>query len=96
MLLCPWDSPGENTGVGCHALLWGRGLPNPGVEPRSPPLHADSLPSEPPGKPSLCSVLETLFRMSAGALQARSSLFSIRQGSLPFSVKGGKTFPLPS
>ena len=22
-LLCPWDSPGKNTGVGCHALLWG-------------------------------------------------------------------------
>ena len=21
--LCPWDSPGKNTGVGCHALLWG-------------------------------------------------------------------------
>ena len=20
-LLCPWDSPGENTGVGCHFLL---------------------------------------------------------------------------
>ena len=20
-LLCPWDSPGENIGVGCHALL---------------------------------------------------------------------------
>ena len=20
-LLCPWDSPGKNTGVGCHALL---------------------------------------------------------------------------
>ena len=20
-LLCPWDSPGENTGVGCHLLL---------------------------------------------------------------------------
>ena len=19
-LLCPWDSPGQNTGVGCHAL----------------------------------------------------------------------------
>ena len=33
-LLCPWDSPGKNTGVGCHALLqgifptWGS---NPGV-----------------------------------------------------------------
>ena len=22
-LLCLWDSPGENTGVGCHALLQG-------------------------------------------------------------------------
>ena len=22
-LLCPWDSPGENAGVGCHALLQG-------------------------------------------------------------------------
>ena len=22
-LFCPWDSPGQNTGVGCHALLQG-------------------------------------------------------------------------
>ena len=22
-LLCPWDSPGKNTGVGCHPLLQG-------------------------------------------------------------------------
>ena len=22
-LLCPWDSPGKNPGVGCHALLQG-------------------------------------------------------------------------
>ena len=25
-------------------------LPNPGIEPRSPALQADALPSEPPGK----------------------------------------------
>ena len=25
-------------------------LPNPGIEPRSPALQADSLPAEPPGK----------------------------------------------
>ena len=29
-LLCPWDSPGKNTGEGCHALLqgifWAQGL----------------------------------------------------------------------
>ena len=28
-----------------------RNLPNPGIEPRSLTLQADSLPSEPPGKP---------------------------------------------
>ena len=29
-------------------------LPDPGIDPRSSPtLHADSLPSEPPGKPEL-------------------------------------------
>jgi len=27
-------------------------LPGPGIEPRSPAFQADSLPSEPPGKPS--------------------------------------------
>ena len=27
-------------------------LPNPGIEPRCPSLQADSLPSEPPGKPT--------------------------------------------
>ena len=26
-------------------------LPNPGIKPRSPALHADSLPAEPQGKP---------------------------------------------
>ena len=26
-------------------------LPDPGIEPRSPALRADALPSEPPGKP---------------------------------------------
>ena len=33
----PFPSPGD--------------LPNPGIEPRSPALQADVLPSEPPGKP---------------------------------------------
>ena len=49
------DSPGKNTGVGCHALLQGN-LPNPGTEPRSPALQVDSLPSEPPGKPKSTGV----------------------------------------
>ena len=36
--LCPWDSPGKNTGVGCHARLQGD-LPNPGIEPKSLMSH---------------------------------------------------------
>ena len=49
------DSPSKNTGVGCHALLQGN-LLNPGIKPRSPKLQADSLPSEPPGKPKKTGV----------------------------------------
>ena len=49
------DSPGKNTGVGCHVLLL-RDLPNPGIEPRSPALQADSLPAELQGKPK-CSIV---------------------------------------
>ena len=43
------DSPGKNTGVGCQCPPSGD-LPNPGIEPRSPALWADSSLSEPPGK----------------------------------------------
>ena len=48
------DSPGKNTGLGCHVLLQ-RIFPtqgsNPGLQPRSPALQVDSLQTEPPGKP---------------------------------------------
>ena len=54
-LLCPWDSPGKNNGVGCHSLLQ-ENLPNPGIEPSSPALQADSFPAEPPGKSISSSV----------------------------------------
>ena len=45
------NSAGQNTGVGRLSLLQGN-LPNPGIKPRSPTLQEDSLPAEPPGKPS--------------------------------------------
>ena len=48
---CPWDSPGKNTGVGSHSLLQGV-HPDPGIEPESPALKGDSLPSEQSGKPA--------------------------------------------
>ena len=33
------------------AFPFSRDLSNPGIEPRSPKLHVDSLPAEPQGKP---------------------------------------------
>ena len=52
-LLCPRDSPGKNTGVGCHAIFQGI-LPTQGWNPSL--LHLlhwqmGSLPVGPPGKP---------------------------------------------
>ena len=49
-LLCPWDPPGKNTGVGCHALLQGLFLTQ-GLNPCLLHCRRIFLPSEPPGKP---------------------------------------------
>ena len=41
--------PRQEYRVGCHFILQGD-LPDPGMEPRSLALQAESLPTEPPGK----------------------------------------------
>ena len=46
----PWNTPGQNTGVGSHSLLQGN-FPHPVIKSMSPALQADSLPSKPQGKP---------------------------------------------
>ena len=56
-----------------------RGLPNPGIEPRSPTLQVDSLLSEPPGKPKntgvgSLSLLQRIFltqELNLGLLHCR-------------------------
>ena len=52
-LLCPWDSPGKNTRVGCHALLQEIFLTQGSNLCFLPLLHwqAGSLPLVPLGKP---------------------------------------------
>ena len=59
-----------------------RDLRNPGIKPRSLPLQADSLPSEPPGKPKntrvgILSILQGIFltqELNQGLLLCRSHL----------------------
>ena len=50
---CPWDSPGKNTGVGCHCLLQGV-FPTQGLNPHLLCLlywQMGSLALALPGKP---------------------------------------------
>ena len=49
-LLCPWDFSRQGYWSGLPFPSPGD-LPNPGIEPRSPALQADSLPTELQGKP---------------------------------------------
>ena len=93
------DSPGKNTGVGCHALHPGD-LPNPGIEPRSPTLQVDSLQSEPPGKPKntgvgSLSLLQGIFptqESNWGLLHCRQILYQLsHKGSLGLSPGLGRS-----
>ena len=89
-LYSPWDSPSQNTGVGSLSIPPGD-LPNPGIEPRSPMLQADSLPAEPWRKPrntgvGSLSLLQGIFltqESNGGLLHCRWILYQLSyQGSL--------------
>ena len=56
-LLCPWDFPGKNTGVGCHFLLQGI-FPTQGLNPCLLHWQVSSLPLSHQGSPF------TLIRMT--------------------------------
>ena len=45
------------------AISFSRDLPNPGIEPSSPTLQADSLPTEPSGKPRYFFDGDTILRI---------------------------------
>ena len=49
-------------------------LPNPGIEPRSPTLQADSLPSEPPGKPWYMLKVSKLSVMKDNSLKIEQNI----------------------
>ena len=75
------DSPDKNTGVGYHALLQGifptQGS-NPGLD--SLPSEADSLPSEPPGKPKNTGVGSLSLSRGSSRLRNRTGVSCIAGG----------------
>ena len=65
--LCPWDSPGKNTGVGCHALLQGIFLTQesnpyllspPALAPPNPASHEPATNTPHPLPPEMDSFLQ--------------------------------------
>ena len=86
----PWNSLGQNTGMGSLSLFQGI-FPNPGIKPRSPVLQVDSLLAEPQGKPKntgvgSLSLLQGIFLTQEsyqGLLHCRWILYQLSyQGSL--------------
>ena len=82
-LLYPWDSPGKNLGVGCHALLQGI-FPTQGSNPCL--LHllhwqAGSLPLVPPGKPFLVNEIQE--SLAQGLQRSTKLIFRPKQKFFP-------------
>ena len=48
-LLCPWDSPGKNTGVGCRFLLQCMKVKSQSEVAQSYPTASDQMDCSPPG-----------------------------------------------
>ena len=89
------DSPGKNTGMGCHALLQGifpTRWKGTGIKARSPALLVDSLLSEPPGKPmntrvGSLSLLQGIFptqESNQGLPHCRQILYQLSYQGSPY------------
>ena len=81
-----------------------RDLPNPGIKPRSPALQADSLPSEPLGKPKntgvgSLSLLQQIFptqELNLGLLHCRWILYQLSyHPKLKLATAGGPPWGQP-
>ena len=91
---CPGDSPGKNTGVGCHFLLQGI-FQTQGLSPHLLPLlhwQAGSSPLAPPGKPAsdwnTCNRLTSPQKRSVWSQACHSRVLSPCPGRLyPTSLK---------
>ena len=83
-LLCPWDSPSKNTGVGCHALLHGI-FPTQGSNPHLLCLlhwQVDSLRLVPPEAPNYSQMMTRSHPASSGQGLQAWILASITRGVL--------------
>ena len=70
------DSPGKNSGVGCHAFLQ-RIFLTQGKKPRSPTLQADNLPLSHQGSPRILEWIAYTFSRESSQLRTWTRIFCI-------------------
>ena len=100
-LYSPWNSPGQNTGMGSLSLLQ-RILPTQGSNPGLP-LWVDSLPAEPQRKPSTgvgsLSLLQGIFpaqESNRGLQHRRRILYQLTYQGSPIQMNMYIQFTIPS
>ena len=91
-LLYPWDSPGKNTGVGCHFLLQGI-FPTQGSNPHL--LHLQhwqvgSLSQAPPGK-----LVSVIIAERCKAIRMQKSFSVVALSIFPASLLSSTPLPRP-
>ena len=78
-LPCPWDSPGKNTGVGCHFLLQCMKVKSESEVTQSCPTLSDPLDCSPPG-----SFIHGIFQ--ARVLEWGAIAFSVLMFTFPLNT----------
>ena len=74
----PWNSPGQNTGVGSRSFSMGSSQPR--NRSRSPTLQADSLPAKPPGNPKNTGVGSLFLLQRSSGPRKRTGVSCIAGG----------------
>ena len=83
-LPCPWDSPGKNTGVGCHFLLQCMKVKSESEVAQSCPTLSDPMDCSPPG-----SSVHGIFQervLEWGAIAFSTSKLGIQLSTTEFSL----------
>ena len=70
-----------------------RDLPNPGIEPKSPTLKADSLLSEPPGKPLVYTILQSIMYVIALCVKTQCTYLNFKRLFQDWSEDGRVGLP---
>ena len=84
-LLCPWDSPGKSTGVGCHCLLQCMKVKSESEVAQLCPSLSDPMDCSPPGS-SIHGILQASV-LEWGAIAFLSFYFSYFSHLLNLSFK---------